>query len=265
MENVFYEVTDSIAKIRLNRPNAINAFNKELLKELNEILDTVAIDPQVKVIVLSGNGEKGFSAGFDIKEGIGLPKPSVDEKRAETRYESDTWLKIWDMKKPVIGQIHGYCLGGAFGLALMCDLIIASEDAQFGEPEIEFGYIPHILIEPWKIPMNKVKEIMFLGELFDAHEGYRIGVVNKIVPKEELEAATMKVAYRLAKMPSSTLSMCKHQLNKNYEIQGFKNVQDFVIEMFSLSRLNETEESRKFEEIVKEKGFKAALEWQRNQ
>lgn len=263
MESIIYEVKDAVGIIWLNRPQAVNAFTHELVVKLNESLDKVAKDPDVKVVIIAGKGEKGFGAGFDLVESANKPKLTVDQRREDTRFELDTWMKIWDLPKPVIAQVHGACIGGAFHLALMCDMIVAAENARFGEPEIAFSYIPDILIEPWKMPMNKVREIMYMGEMFDVQEAYRIGIVNKIFPAEKLHEETLNFAIRLAKMPPSAIRLLKYQINKTYEIQGFKNAMDFGAEMFNLCRLNETPESQEFKEIVRTKGMKAAVEWRK--
>lgn len=260
-KTIIYESQDSVARIWLNRPQAVNAFTHELVTNLSEALDQAASDPEVRVIVIGGKGEKGFSAGFDLKESVMKPKLTVDQRRADTQFELDTWMKIWDLYKPVIAQVHGNCLGGGLHLALMCDLIIASEDAKFGEPEIAFSYIPDILIDPWKAPMNVVREIMYLGETIDVNRAHQVGLVNKVVPRDKLEEETTRIARRLAKIPPSALRMLKYQINKTYEIQGFKNAMDLGAEMFNLCRLNETPDSAKFKEIVQTQGFKAALEW----
>lgn len=265
MSVIIYEKSDHIGRLIFNRPQARNAFNRELVHKLNEMLEEVSKDDDVHVAVISAKGDKAFSAGFDLKESVGDPIIEVPARRENTRMELDTWLKIWNMDKPVIAQVQGYCIGGGLHLALMCDLIIASEDAKFGEPEVAYSYIPDILIEPWKLPFNKAREMLFLGEFLDAKELHRIGTVNRIFPYEKLEDETLKIAKKLAGMPRDTMNILKYQINKTYEIMGFKNAMDFAAEMFNLCRINQARSEAQFNEIVNTKGLKAAIDWKEEQ
>jgi enoyl-CoA hydratase len=265
MSILIYEKKDDIGRIIINRPEVRNAINSALVTKLNATLEEVANDDSVRVVIISAAGDKAFSAGFDLKESISSPIIKVPERREDTRFELDTWLKIWDMPKPVIAQVQGYCIGGGLHLALMCDLLIASDDAKFGEPEIQYSYIPDILIEPWKLPFNKARELLYLGGFISAKELYNLGVVNRIVPFEKLEEETLKIAKHLANMPQDTMKMLKYQVNKTYEIMGFKNSMDFAAEMFNLCRINQAQSESEFNEIVRTKGLKAALEWKEKQ
>ncbi|MDR2527883.1 MAG: enoyl-CoA hydratase/isomerase family protein [Synergistaceae bacterium] len=265
MSAIIYEVKDRIAKIVLNRPEARNALNKDMVKLLGEALDNAANDENVHVVVISAAGDKAFSAGFDLKESISAPILGIENRRENTRWELDTWLKIWDMKKPVIAAVRGFCIGGGNHLALMCDMIIAAEDAQFGEPEIEFSYIPDILIQPFKMPPNKVRELMMLGEMMSASEMYRVGTVNKLVPAEKLDEEAMKLAAKIAAMPKAAIAMLKTQINKAYEFMGFKHSADFAAELFNLCRLNQMDTDTEFNNIVKKDSLKAAMDWKKKQ
>ena len=265
MSVIIYEKSNHIGRIIFNRPKARNAFNRELVQKLNEVLEEVSKDDDVHVAVISSKGDKAFSAGFDLKESVGDPIIEVPARRENTRLELDTWLKIWNMNKPVIAQVQGYCIGGGLHIALMCDLIIASDDAKFGEPEVAFSYLPDILIEPWKLPANIAREMLFLGEFLSAEKLHRIGTVNRIFPYEKLEEETSKIAKKLAEMPKETLGMAKYQLNKTYEIMGFKNSLDFAAEMFNLCRINQAKLEAQFNEIVNTKGLTEAIKWKEDQ
>ena len=245
---LLYEKTGKIGRVIINRPKARNAFNQELVENLGEFIKLADQDPDTNVIVISAVGDKAFSAGFDIKESIGEPIVDVIPRRENTAMELNTWREVWKCKKPVIASVQGFCIGGGMHLAFMCDLIIASEDARFGEPEVAFSYVPDILIEPWKLPMNKARQLLYLGEYLTA----------------ELEEETMKIAGRLAEMPSDTMMMLKYQVNKTYEIQGMVNAMDFAAEIFSLCRINQAQTQKEFNEIVNSQGLKAALDWKNN-
>jgi len=262
---VLYEKQNHIARIILNRPEARNAINHALVIRLGELLDEAARDTDVHVVVISATGEKAFCAGFDLKESISNPIVDVSARRADSTFELDTWLKIWKMPKPVIASVQGYCIGGGLHLAFVCDLLLAADNAQFGEPEVAFSYIPDILIEPWKMPFNKARELLYLGEFMSAEELHRIGVVNRLFPLANLEEETMKIAKRLADMPRETMAMLKVQMNKTYEIKGFYNAMEYAAEMFNLCRINQVQQESEFNQIVKERGLKEALEWKEAQ
>jgi len=261
MSIVLYKKENNIARVILNRPEARNAISQAMAVKLGEVLDEAARDEEVHVVVLSGAGEKAFCAGFDLKESISNPIIDVPARRADTKFELDTWLKIWKMPKPVIACVQGYCIGGGLHLAFICDLLLAADDAKFGEPEVAFSYVPDVLIEPWKLPFNKVRELLYLGEFMSAEELHRLGVVNRLYPYANLEEETMKIATRLAGMPRDTMAMLKSQINKTYEIKGFYNAMEAAGEMFNLCRINQVQQEAEFNKIVVEKGLKEALEW----
>ena len=261
---LLYEKTGKIGRVIINRPKARNAFNQELVENLGEFIKLADQDPDTNVIVISAVGDKAFSAGFDIKESIGEPIVDVIPRRENTAMELNTWREVWKCKKPVIASVQGFCIGGGLHLAFMCDLIIAAEDARFGEPEVAFAYVPDILLVPWKLRMHKARQLLYLGEYLTAEELRECGVVNKVVPFEKLEEETMKIAGRLAEMPSDTMMMLKYQVNKTYEIQGIVNAMDFAAEIFSLCRINQAQTQKEFNEIVNSQGLKAALDWKNN-
>lgn len=265
MSLFLYETLGNVCRITLNRPESRNAINREMIKQFPELLDRAEQDPSIGAVVIAAAGDKAFSAGYDIKQSITQPIIDVVDRRAGTAQELASWMKIWDLKKPVIAQVQGHCIGMGLHLAFMCDLIIASEDARFGEPELAFSYIPSILIEPWKMPMNKLREMLYLGEFLTARELHACGTVNRVVEPGQLAEETLRVAHKIASMPHDSLAMLKYQINKTYEMQGFKSALDFGVEMFNLCRINQAQTQEEFNEIVREKGMKAALAWKAEQ
>ena len=147
----------------------------------------------------------------------------------------------------------------------MSDMLIASEDAKFGEPELKYSYINDVLVEPWKMTMNRVKQMLYLGDFMSAQELKEAGVVNFVVPASQLEAETLKLANRLAEQPAESIRMLKYEVNKTYEIMGMRNAMDFAAEMFNLCRINQVQEQSEFNQIVNEQGLKAALAWKAEQ
>ena len=260
---VLYRVDEHIAFVTLNRPEARNAITRELVKELGAAFDKAAVDDDVHVVLLSATGEKAFCAGFDLKESIVSPIMDIESRRKHTLSELSTWQKIWNMDKPVIAAVQGYCIGGGVHLALMCDIIIASEDSKFGELEIAFSYVPDILIEPYKMPSNIARQLMMTGEFMDAEVLHRCGTINKLVPLEKLEEESLELARKLAEVPRVAMGLLKRQINKAYEFMGMKQSMDYAAELFNLCRIDQMSSASEFNEIVKTQGLKAALEWQK--
>ena len=215
--------------------------------------------------MLCAAGDKAFTAGFDLKESIAAPVVNVPDRRENSLMELNNWRAIWEAKKPVIASVQGYCIGGGVWMTFLCDLLIASEDAKFGEPELKYSYINDVLVEPWKMTMNRVKQMLFLGDFLTAQDLKEAGVVNFVVPAEKLEEETMKLANRLAEMPVEAIRMLKYEINKTYEIMGMRNSMDFAAEMFNLCRIHQVQEQSEFNKIVNEQGLKAALAWKAEQ
>ena len=260
-----YEKVGKIGKVILNRPNVRNAINNALAAGFGDAIRKADADPDTNVIVLCAAGDKAFTAGFDLKESIAAPVVNVPDRRENSLMELNNWRAIWEAKKPVIASVQGYCIGGGVWMTFLCDLLIASEDANFGEPELKYSYINDVLVEPWKMTMNRVKQMLFLGDFLTAQDLKEAGVVNFVVPAEKLEEETMKLANRLAEMPVEAIRMLKYEINKTYELMGMRNSMDFAAEMFNLCRIHQVQEQSEFNKIVNEQGLKAALAWKAEQ
>jgi enoyl-CoA hydratase/carnithine racemase len=183
-----YKKDGRIALITLNRPDVLNAINAELSRELNEAIKDFRDNPDLWVCIITGAGDRAFSAGADIR---GFRPGPREAAPAGERVRAD---QVW---KPFIAAIHGYCLGGGLELALTCDLRIAAENARFGLPEIKVGIIPAgggMSRLPRFIPRAKAAEILLMGQHIDAQEAYRIGLVNKVVPRDQLMPTAMQWA-----------------------------------------------------------------------
>lgn len=168
---------------------------------------------------------------------------------------------MWRFPKPIIAAVQGYCIGGGVTLAMLSDLIIASNDATFGNPEILLGYMPEIPMEIWKMPFNKAREFFFLSKYFTAKEMADMNVINMVVPYENLEKEAVKMAERIALIPPESMKMLKHSLNKCCELQGFLSTVDFVAEMFNLGRTYmQTSQVDDFKKDIENGGLKLALD-----
>ncbi|MGC4991688.1 enoyl-CoA hydratase [Nocardia salmonicida] len=218
-----YEVADKIATITLDRPEAANAQNSDLLDELDAAWTRAAQDPEVAVIVLRGEG-KHFSAGHDLKDRW----PSSDDITLEWIYQNESRryleysLRWRNVPKPSIAAVQGRCIAGGLLLCWPCDLIVAADDALFSDPVVLMGiggveYHGHT----WELGARKAKEILFTGRAVTATEAEQVGMVNKVVPRAELDEQTRALATRIAAMPSFGLRQAKRAVNQTLDVQGF--------------------------------------------
>jgi enoyl-CoA hydratase/carnithine racemase len=220
---VLYEVADRIATLTLNRPEAANAQNMELLDELDTAWTRAAADDEVRVIVLRAEG-KHFSAGHDLSGGSPAPGSMTLEwiYSVESRRYLDYSLRWRNVPKPSIAAVQGRCIAGGLLLCWPCDLIVAAEDALFSDPVVVMGiggveYHGHT----WELGARKAKEILFTGRPVSAEEAERVGMVNKVVPRDELDAQTRALAETIAAMPPFGLRQAKRAVNQTLDIQGF--------------------------------------------
>lgn len=216
-ENLLYEKSDKIAKITLNRPQALNALSEDLVKELRLALDEADQDPQVRAVILTGEG-RAFSAGYDIK-------PREDGRQAadpygleigeyikywwdRDHYDTEEFMHIWKLGVPVIASVRGYCLGGGFWYSMACDITIAAEDAVFGQPEVRHISNTSFMLAAltnWK----QAHRWALTGDHMGVEEAYRLGIVNKVVPVDKLEEETLALAERIAKVPEASVRLNK--------------------------------------------------------
>jgi enoyl-CoA hydratase/carnithine racemase len=257
---ILYEVQDHILKLTFNRPEKLNAFNRELVRETIDAFQLAELDEEVHLIIVTGAG-RAFSAGYDISGTPAEHERSPYGWRLHQRENLTFSLQPWQVSKPVIAMINGYCLAGACEFALMCDLRVASEQATFGEPEIRFGAGAPILITPWIVGLTKAKELLYTGDTLDAQEALRLNMVNKVVPHEALEAETYKLARRILKIAPESLRLTKQAINKTFELMGLRHALEYNVEVVTVMETTETEVQRTFNRIKQEQGLRAALDW----
>jgi enoyl-CoA hydratase len=234
---VQYDVAEQIATISLNRPEVANAQNRELLDQLDGCWTRAADDPDVKVIVLRGNG-KHFSSGHDIKaSAASYPRKLTvsDIYESESRMYVGYSLKWRNVPKPSIASVQGVCIAGGLLLAWPCDLIIAADDAKFSDPVATMGiggveYHGHT----WEFGPRLAKEILFTGRPVSAEEAFRVGMVNRVVPRDELDSATRELALHIARMHPFALRMAKRAVNQTLDIQGFTAAVQAVFDIHQL-------------------------------
>ncbi len=247
-------------RLTLNRPAKLNALSGPLVQAMVAALDAAAADPDVRVIVLEGAG-RAFSAGYDLTEEVegGVHGPVA--WRELLAADVAATLHILDLPKPVIAQIHGYALAGGLELAMACDLVVAAEGTKLGEPEIRYGSAPVTLLMPYLIGQKRTRELLLTGDLIDAAEAERIGLVNRVVPAEHLAAEVDALADRLARTPPEVMAPTKAMLNRAMDAAGFRLAVEAGLDLGAIINAADTPEQREWDEIVKRDGLKAALAW----
>jgi enoyl-CoA hydratase len=216
-ENILVETRDRVGLVTLNRPKALNALSPDLMNELTQALDAFEADDGIGCIVITGN-EKAFAAGADIK--------AMKDKSYMDVYKSDfitaNWERVTRCRKPVIAAVAGYALGGGCELAMMCDFIIAADNARFGQPEINLGVIPGAggtQRLPRFVGKSKAMEMTLLGQarMMDAAEAERVGLVSRVVPVDKLVEDALATAARIAELSLPIVMMAKEAVNRAYE------------------------------------------------
>jgi enoyl-CoA hydratase/carnithine racemase len=209
---VLYDKIDHIAVLTLNRPSALNAVNLAMRDELWGLLLAVRDDPDVHVAVLRGAGDRGFSAGADIKE-FGTAPSIIAARRA--RQERDLWGLMIEMETPLIAQIHGWALGAGCEISLLCDIRIASDEARLGLPEVTLGYIPSAggtQTLPRTVSHGDAMQMILSGDPVDAATAQRLHLVHRVVPRDQLESEVMATARAIAARPPETIRTLKRVL-----------------------------------------------------
>lgn len=197
-ETIIYEKKDAIAYITLNRPKVLNVYNIKMRDELYQILGAIKDDPDVSVVILKGEGDKAFCAGADLTEFLTAPSPIIAR---QVRWERDVWGLFLSLPQPVIAALHGYVLGDGIEMALCCDLRIASQDAQFGTPELGLGIIPAAggtQTLPRTVGRGRALEMLLTGRRLNAEEAYKAGLVNRVVPREKLLPTVEEIVRKIA-------------------------------------------------------------------
>jgi enoyl-CoA hydratase len=229
MNPVLYEVDGHVAVVTMNRPKAANAQNTELIDGIDECFSRAEEDDNVRVVIVRGEG-RHFSAGHDLKALV--QHETADHWRAmratpEGKYRHEQVMyvercrRIYDFRKPTIAAVQGACIAGGLMLACMCDLIVAADTARFQNPVLRMtGAGVELLVEPWELGIRKAKEFLWTGEEIDANEAWRLGLVNRVVPADELDARTRELAERIALVPPITAEVVKGSINHAASLMG---------------------------------------------
>lgn len=259
-EVVLLERRGPTAWLTLNRPDKLNAMNVELVQALRRHLRELDGDDSVKVVVLTGAG-RAFSAGYDIAEEVHDKVETAEQWRSVLEEDIGLAMQLWSLTRPTIAAVRGWCLAGACELAMACDIVVATEDARFGEPEIRYGSGPVALIMPFILGQKKTNELLFTGDTMDAAEAHRTGLVNRVVKSEDLESAVEELVRKIAPAPLAVLKLTKVALMRAYEAMGIRSAVAANLDISAILNSSDTPEQREFDRIVASDGLRAALRW----
>lgn len=217
-ELLMYEKAAPLAFITINRPESMNALSNALVEEFDKVFDLIEQDDEIRALIITGAGEKAFMAGADIKE---LEVRDFVLGRQQTKRRQEVFNRIAEMKIPVIAAINGFALGAGLELAIACTLRVACEEAKLGSPEVNLGIIPGDGATqrlPRIVGFGRAMEMILTGDFVDAQEAYRIGLVNKVVNREELMEAAKKLAGKIASKAPLAIQCGKEAVNRSMEV-----------------------------------------------
>jgi enoyl-CoA hydratase len=220
-QDVIVEKLDNVGRITINRPDQLNAISRRTLEEMEHALKEFRNDQTIRVIILTGAGEKAFCAGADLKGGIFTPETDSVRGARLARMGQEFTEMIEKYEKPVIAAVNGLALGGGCEIALACDIVVASENAQFGQPEINIGLIPGwggTQRLPRLIGRNRAKELIFTGDRLTAKQAEQIGMVSRVVPLNRLQETVLELARKMASKSPVMLKLAKQAINRGIEM-----------------------------------------------
>ncbi len=217
-EAIIYEKQDDVGYVTLNRPQALNTYNIQMRDELYQVLAAIKDDPGVRVVILKGAGDRAFCAGADLTEFLTAPSPVIAR---QARWERDVWGLFLSIAKPLIAALHGYVLGSGIEMALCCDIRVASEDAQFGVPEMGLGIIPAAggsQTLPRLIGRGHALEMLLSGRWIKADEAHRLKLVNRVVSRDDLLPTVERLANKLKAYSPIALNCAKQAITRGLDL-----------------------------------------------
>ncbi len=262
---VLYEEDGSLAYVTLNRPDKLNTLNQALLQSFEEAIDRAVVSQAARCIVLRGAG-RAFSAGYDLNPtGAAVPAP---RQRSERRWDPvldyqmmsrnvRRFMKLWESPKPVIAQVHGWCVGGGTDLALCSDLIFMAEDAHIGYPPARVYGTPTSMMWVYRLGLEAAKRFVLTGDAIDAKTALRIGLVSEVAPADELPGVVERFARRFESIPANQLALNKLLVNQAYENMGLRTTQMFGTFFDGMTR--NTQEAIDWVSSFSEVGFRETI------
>jgi enoyl-CoA hydratase/carnithine racemase len=263
---VLYETDAKVGFVTLNRPEKLNALSVDLRRELAATLTRADEDPATSVVVLRGAG-RSFCVGYDLAGGSGSEAWRHDALKYHERLGTSLALELmpWYMRKPVLASVQGHALGAGCELAMFCDLTIAADDAMFGEPEVRYSQAGPGFVMPWIIGFKKARELLYLGDMIDAPTALELGMVNRVVPRDDLSESTLKFARRMTLIAPEALVTTKLAINRGADAAGFRNAMQAGIDVAAPLYAAQTEVGTRFRELARKEGLGAALKWRKAQ
>ncbi len=257
---ILYERRGPSAWITLNRPEKLNAMSDVLVDQLEAALDQAEADDEVRIVVLRGAG-RAFCAGYDLEQEAHEGEPSITEWHELLSRDVAVTMKLWALSKPTIAAVHGWCLAGGMEVAMACDLLICTDDARFGEPEVRFGSGPVTLLMPYVLGERRTRELLLTGDTIDAATALAWGLANRVVPADQLEAEVQEWVARIAPTPLRVLQLTKQALNRAQKAMGLLEAVEANLDLSAMLNGAQTPEQQAFYELVRTQGLKAALAW----
>jgi len=263
-QNILYEAKDRIARVTLNRPEKLNALSHELLAEYADALTQAEEDREVRVVIVKGAG-RAFSAGYDVggsprQRGYVSDAPSSTpflDDRASLKFLDDKITTAWNLAKPVIAQVHGFCIAGGNDVAGQCDIIIAAENTVIQQPQIRRLGLTWMHMFPYKCGAQWAKILMLTGDAISGKEAERLGIVARAVSEDKLEEEVNKLAERIALVDPTLLAMNKFTINRVFEEMGLKNAFNAANSLDTIAHTAKAMQD--FLKTSREQGLKAAL------
>lgn len=260
-EHIVVAKNGPLATLAFNRPRVLNAFHNDLMHETLDAMRALNEDDSVEAIIVRGEG-RAFSAGFDLKAASERKMEDVQDWEAQMGLQFEFIMQFWHSPKPTIAAVHGFCLAGAFELALACDVTIAAEGTRFGEPEVRFGTGIIAMLLPWVSGPKAAKELLLTGnDQVSAADALRMGIVNHVVPAGEEIAKAEALANAMAKASTRSVRMTKQAINRSYEAMGLSNALKTSLDIDVLLNSAGSPEKTEFARIRNEQGLKAAIAW----
>jgi enoyl-CoA hydratase len=260
-ENVTIEKDGAIAVLTFNRPEVLNAFDNATMQSTIDLVAGLNADDTVRVIVVRGAG-RAFSAGFDLKASAAREMAGVQDWERQMQLQFDFIMQFWHSPKPTIAAVHGYCIAGAFELALACDVTVAARGTRFGEPEVRFGTGIVAMLLPWVTGPKQAKEILLTGEdRLGAEDALRMGIVNRVVDDAEVFETAMGVARSMTAAAERSVRFTKRAINDSYEAMGFSRALKSALDVDVILNAATDPVRAEFNRIRGEQGLKAAIAW----
>jgi len=212
-----------VCRLTLNRPEKRNAISNPLRSALFRALEDADRDAAVRVTIVRGAGPC-FSSGYDLASDLANDQPwyTAGGDGAWSRHVSEGWLRIWDLAKPVIAQVHGYAMAGGSELAAACDLVYVADDAKIGYPVVRMVSPPDMQFHPWQVGMRRAMELLLTGDSISGREAAEIGLANRAYPAAELETRVLELAERIAKIPSDLQQLNKRSVHRAMDVMGVR-------------------------------------------